>query len=276
VTDDKTVSEEMLHAYVDGVLTPEEAARVDAWLANHPDDAAAVAAWRHQNALIRDVFGAPEMSDAESEPVAVEQPPESEDPAGRPRRARSPWRVALAASIAAFIVGVTAGVGLGIYVPGMRPESSAIAEQAKTAYRVYSVEKRHPVEVGPDEREHLVTWLSNRLEAPLALPDLAGQGLELVGGRLTAGERGPAALFMFEASNGDRFTVYVTRPARSAETAFRFDLSGDVGTCYWLGRDLAVVVNGPADRDRLQAVAEQVYDAYEAVAPVSQSSKVMP
>jgi len=31
-----------------------------------------------------------------------------------------------------------------------------------------------------------------------------------------------------------------------------------------------VVVNGPADRDRLQAIANKVYDAYEAAAPMSQ------
>lgn len=259
MTDEKTVPEEMLHAYVDGELTPEEGVRVDAWLAGHPEDAAMVAAWRHQNALIREVFA-----------QAGVLPDESE--ARGPARTKRRSGMALAASIAMFAIGLAAGVGIGVFIPGLRSEAPAIAAHAETAYRVYSVEKRHPVEVGPDEREHLVKWLSNRLETPLPLPDLAAEGLTLVGGRLTTGEGGPAALFMFEALNGDRYTVYVTRSARAAETAFRFDLAGDVGSCYWLDKGVAVVVNGPADRDRLQAIANRVYDAYEG-APVVDAAK---
>jgi anti-sigma factor RsiW len=250
VTDEMTVSEEMLHAYVDGALAPEDATRVDAWLAGHPEDAAAVAAWRHQNALIRDVFG--DARAVPSEPVAALKP------ARRPLTA-----MALAASIATFAIGLGAGIGIGIYAPVLHPEAPTIAEQAETAYRVYSVEKRHPVEVGADERDHLVKWLSNRLETPLAIPDLDAEGLKLIGGRLATSERGPAALFMFEAGNGDRYTVYVTRTRRVDETAFRFDLAGDVGACYWLDKGLAVVVNGPSNRDRLQAIANKVYEAYE-------------
>lgn len=249
MTDEKTVPEEMLHAYVDGELTPEEAMRVDAWLSAHPEDAAAVAAWRHQNALIRDVFGAETAAAATLRPAAP-----------GPR-----WRMAIAASIATFAIGLASGIGIGAFTPVLRPEARTIADQAATAYRVFSVEKRHPVEVGADERDHLVKWLSNRLETPLALPDLADEGLTLVGGRLITDDRGPAALFMFEAGNGDRFTVYVSRAARSGETAFRFDVKGDVGSCYWLDRDVAVVVNGPADRERLAAIADRVYDAYENV-----------
>ncbi len=251
MTDDRTVPEEMLHAYVDGALSPEEVVRVDAWLASHPEDAASVAAWRHQNALIREVF-------ARAGVLPVE---ERGDRGAGSRRGRR--RMALAASVAAFAVGLAAGIGIGAFAPGIRPAAPTIAAQAETAYRVYSVDKRHPVEVRADERDHLVKWLSNRLETPLALPDLADEGLTLVGGRLTTGDNGPAALFMFEAGNGDRYTVYVTRAARAAETAFRFDFAGDIGACYWLDKGVAVVVNGPADRDRLLAIANRIYDAYE-------------
>lgn len=246
MSDETPVPGDMLHAYVDGMLPPEDVERVEAWLAGHPEDATTVAAWRMQNALIRDVYDAPD---------AV-------PPVPAPRRpVRWSRRAALAAAVAAFVVGLGAGLGLGMFAPAIGTEARSIAGQATTAYRVFSVEKRHPVEVGADEREHLVRWLSNRLAVPLALPDLSGQGLDLVGGRLTASDVGPAALFMFEAANGDRYTIYLTRPSRRGETAFRFETSGDVGACYWLDHDLAVVVNGPADRDRLQAVANAVYEA---------------
>ncbi|WP_436643020.1 anti-sigma factor family protein [Microbaculum sp. FT89] len=272
MTDDKIVSEDMLHAYVDGALSPEDIGRVEAWLASHPKDAAAAAAWRRQNALIRAVFAqdegarearAPEDGARESVAHADGRPQDAAGTGPVPAAGRPRWRMAIAASIATLAIGLGAGIGIGTYAPALRSEAPTIAAQAETAYRVYTVEKRHPVEVGPDEREHLVKWLSNRLETRLALPDLESEGLKLVGGRLTTGGRGPAALFMFEAGNGDRYTVYVTRAARAGETAFRFDLNGDIGACYWLDRGVAVVVNGPADRDRLQAIANRVYDAYE-------------
>ncbi len=60
------VSEDELHAYVDGQLPAERRGAVEAWLAAHPDDAARVAAWRSQAELIRARFGA----------VAEEKPPQ--------------------------------------------------------------------------------------------------------------------------------------------------------------------------------------------------------
>ena len=40
------VTEDELHAYVDGELPAERSGDVEAWLAAHPEDAARVQAWR--------------------------------------------------------------------------------------------------------------------------------------------------------------------------------------------------------------------------------------
>ena len=40
------VTEDELHAYVDGELPPERRADVEAWLAAHPDEAERVQSWR--------------------------------------------------------------------------------------------------------------------------------------------------------------------------------------------------------------------------------------
>ena len=53
-------------------------------------------------------------------------------------------------------------------------------------------------------------------------PDLGGFGLKLLGGRLLPGVSGPAALFMYEGANGERFTIYCSR-LDGARTAFRYD-----------------------------------------------------
>src|ERR1700758_2684335 len=54
---DPIVSEDELHAYVDGELPAARRGVVEAWLATHPDDAARVAAWRSQAELIRARYG---------------------------------------------------------------------------------------------------------------------------------------------------------------------------------------------------------------------------
>jgi anti-sigma factor RsiW len=55
---DLTVTEDELHAYVDGELAQERRGAVEAWLASHPEDAARVAVWRAQAEAIRARYGA--------------------------------------------------------------------------------------------------------------------------------------------------------------------------------------------------------------------------
>ncbi len=50
---DASVIEDELPAYVDGMLREDRRRVVEAWLANHPKDAARVAAWRSQAERIR-------------------------------------------------------------------------------------------------------------------------------------------------------------------------------------------------------------------------------
>jgi anti-sigma factor RsiW len=96
---DPRVTEEELHAYVDGELAADRRGTVEAWLASHPEDAARVAQWRAQAEAIRARFGA-----FASEPV-----PTRFDLDRLARRARS-WRAAAAAAvIVAFVAGAVVG-----------------------------------------------------------------------------------------------------------------------------------------------------------------------
>ena len=51
------VTEDELHAYVDGEVSAERRAAIEAWLATHPEDAARVAQWRQQAEAIRARYG---------------------------------------------------------------------------------------------------------------------------------------------------------------------------------------------------------------------------
>ena len=55
---DSPVTEDELHAYIDGELPADRKVVVAAWLADHPEQAALVASWRAQAESIRAHFGA--------------------------------------------------------------------------------------------------------------------------------------------------------------------------------------------------------------------------
>ena len=74
---DSPVTEEELHAFVDGELPADRMEAVTAWLAEHADQAALVASWRSQADSIRARYGAV-AGEPESPPllrVALNAPP---------------------------------------------------------------------------------------------------------------------------------------------------------------------------------------------------------
>ena len=79
-----------------------------------------------------------------------------------------------------------------------------ITADAISAYRTFSVEVRHPVEVDAAQEPHLVQWLSKRLGRRLVVPDLTAAGFRLMGGRLLPAEETSAAQFMYQDDKGQR------------------------------------------------------------------------
>jgi anti-sigma factor RsiW len=185
---------------------------------------------------------------------------------------RQRWRApALAAAWA--ILGLGAGIVAGWQLHASR---SLVAQQAEVpgfvkraaiAHATYLPEVRHPVEVGADQEQHLVAWLSKRLGAQVRAPKLDAIGYGLVGGRLLPGDNGPAgatapvAHFMYQTEKGNRITLYVrTEAAENRETAFRFSAEGNVKVFYWIDRKLGYALSSAdLDKDGLLKVATAVY-----------------
>lgn len=252
------ISEDELHAYADGVLPADRVAAVESYLAAHADEAARVAAWRAQASAIRERFGA----------VAGEPVPERlslDKIALRASGVRS--KIAAAAAVA-LIVGAAAGwLANDLWSAVPRPSAQnqmarALAEAAIEAHRLYINEVRHPIEVRAEEA-HLLPWLSRRVGSPVRAPNLGEEGYRLLGGRLLPGSRGPAALIMYEGPGGERITVTSVRAGNNERSNFKWRESGEFGALAWLESGLGFVVAGPADRDKLDRIARQVYAAYE-------------
>jgi anti-sigma factor RsiW len=180
---------------------------------------------------------------------------------------RPPW---LDYARAASFVAV--GVAIGLALPLMRSPpvpppgfvGMTLPVRAARAHLVYSPEVRHPVEVEAKDQDHLVKWLSKRLDIQLRIPVLSGEGFELLGGRLLPGNDGPVAQFMYQEATGKRLTLYVTRPHNGdALTAFRFAQEGPVSVFYWIDRECAYALSGEIDKPTLARVASSVYKQLE-------------
>jgi anti-sigma factor RsiW len=177
-----------------------------------------------------------------------------------------PWRgYARAALLVA--VGIAIGLALPYARQGVSPLAGndvALATRAARAHLVYASEVRHPVEVAANERDHLVKWLSKRLDTDLKLPMLSEAGYELLGGRLLPGPDGPVAQFMYQDSSGKRITVYVTgKTHKDPVTAFRFMQSGNVNVFYWVDRDCGYAISGEIGRPELTRLANVIYKQIE-------------
>ena len=270
----------LLHAWLDGELPPDRRAEVDAWLAEHPDDAARVRLWAADGEALRARF----------DPVHEEPVPQA--------LAQVVWRTAppipgqhwkrWAAALAVFALGGVVGAGLmwrlqpAPAVALVRADQPAWVQRAAVAHAVYVPEVRHPVEVKAQE-EHLSRWLTKRLDVPVKLFDLRAQGFELVGGRLLPDAAGPSAQLMYQAVQVQgsaatsaeppaalppkpvRVTVYLRKPDNATPAAFRYERQGELGLFYWVegrsaqGGPCGYALVGALPREQLLALAEAIY-----------------
>lgn len=243
----KDIREEDLVAYVDGALTADRKAQVEAYLKTAPDAARRVEA---DKAMVRDLRRA-------FAGVIAEMPASLPLAAPRARPA-----LAWAASVAlALIVGGAAGWTLRPTLPAQAQSVSLVAE-ALAAHRTFVVEVAHPVEVEAANKGHLATWLSNRLGRPFTVPDLRLAGLSLVGGRLLPSPTEPAAQLMYEDSAGQRLTLYLRRGSDD-DPSFRFAETATEQAFYWNDGEFAYALTGALPRARLLEIAHLLQAQFE-------------
>jgi anti-sigma factor RsiW len=292
-------SDDQLSAWLDGELGAAEQAAVDAWLRDHPDDAARarlLAADRDAlrsrfepvldeplperlQAMVRD--GGRRAAGASAAAGALSGPRGWGARLGAALAGGQPWRQA--AAVAGLLVcgGVVGGTLVWRFPPAQASLAARLSAQggwvhrAAVAHAVYAPEVRHPVEVNvvqgsvaeqKAQEEHLARWLSKRLGLPVRLFDLRPQGFELVGGRLLPDATGPSAQLMYQNAAGQRATVYLRRPEAGADTSFSFARDGELAMFFWVEDGFGCAVVGKLPREQLLALGDAVYKQAEAEA----------
>ncbi|MET3591095.1 MULTISPECIES: anti-sigma factor [Mesorhizobium] len=248
-------SERDIHMALDGELPSEERTAYDAWLEANPEMRAKSARYIADRAALRAALAG--VMD-EPVPARLRQAVLGEAPARAPAW-RSRWWLSAAAA-AVLMVGGFGGYMAGIGGGREGGANDQLAEQAIAAHIIYAAEKRHAVEVPASDKDHLQTWLSNRLGLKLVAPDLAAEGFELVGGRLLpSGEHGKAAMLLYEDAKGERISLFVTaESSATAKGTYAAEADGPEAV-YWLDKGYGCAVVGSLPRERLSEVAKSAY-----------------
>ena len=236
-----------LHAYVDKQLSPARRAEVEDYLKRHPEAVAEIAAIRQLNAALHS------LSDAVlAEPI--------------PATIQLPWsKQRLLLRAAAVMAWISLGTVLGWSLNSLVGLESAtpmevLVKPAAFAHVVYTAEIMHPVEVGAENEQHLIAWLSKRLRTPVRAPDLVANGYQLVGGRLLPSTDRMAAQFMYQDTLGRRVTLYMRHNAWDNQTtAFRYSQNGGVGVFYWIDGPLGYALSAELEKAELLKLAVLIH-----------------
>lgn len=273
------------HALADGQLPPAQAQALREQLRDDEEAQATLRLWQGQRqrlqALHQDLLHAPVPDALLATALRA---------ADRRERQAQWWRWGgMAASVLlAFVLGWTGrsqwqaagtektlAAGPNAMLVATEPVKR-FAQQASLAHAVYQPEVRHPVEVTAAQQDHLVQWLSKRLDRPLKIPGLGAQGYELVGGRLLPGDTGVRAQFMYQNNAGHRITLYLgalapaptsandhktqpIAPIAESTTAFQFTQQGPVPGFYWTDAGFGYALSGQLSRADLLMLATAVY-----------------
>lgn len=243
----RPISEDDLHAYVDGALEAVRQREIEEYLTQHPDVAMRVEAYAVQRDSLRKA-----LAPFAEEPV----PPELNlSRLIEARRRRVPMRIAAAAMVLVCLSGVSGWTLRGILEPPTRG-IAALAQEAADSYAVYAPDRVQPVEM--TARAAFMQWASQRLDRSVTVPDLTASGYRFLGGRLVATPHGPAMLSMYD--NGRNRLVMLTRPMQEKDLNSKMveHSRGDTTSYAWAKDGMGYSLVSELPSDALHILADEM------------------
>ena len=230
------IREEELHAWLDGELSAERAAIVEAYVEAHPAIAHRLEAYRADGASLARLFG------RVGEPgVAVRS---------RPTAGALRWAAMVA------LVGGAASFGWVARDWSRPADEAAFVHEAAAAHALYLAGGPAPLDVGQPAR------LAATLGAPIRLPDTSDFGYALTAARLVPSPTGSAAQLVYS-GGAEPITVYLRAAPGATDTPLRLTRQGSIATAAWEFDDVACAISGAVDPTLLEQFAQRLYAALE-------------
>ncbi|RTM09321.1 MAG: anti-sigma factor [Hyphomicrobiales bacterium] len=248
---DRPITEDDLHAYVDGRLDAARNEEVSAYLDKHPDVANRFASYSVQRTLLQGAF----------DPIAGEPVPSRLNLnhliATRRQNRISNWRLAAAAAVLLF-----AGGSGGWYMRDMMVPPTegvvALAREASDSFTTYAGDRTRPVELRADNMVELVGWATERMGRKPVLPDLSKSGYRLMGGRVVSTPHGAGLMLMYDNDQGTRL-VMLTRPMAVDQTrTMTPHTQGKVDGWAWASNGMGYSLVGSLPSEALHPLADDI------------------
>ena len=248
---DKPITEDDLHAYIDGRLEAARRDEVSAYLEKHPDVASRTASYNAQRTILHRAL----------DPIADEPIPTrlnlNHMIAKRRQNRVSTWRLAAAAVVLLF-----AGGSGGWYMRDMMVPPTegvvALAREASDSFATYAADRIRPVELRADNMVELVGWATERMGQKPVLPDLSKSGYRLMGGRVVSTPHGAGLMLMYDNDQGTRL-VMLTRPMAVEQTRRMTPHSqGKVDGWAWASNGMGYSLVGSLPSEALHPLADDI------------------
>jgi anti-sigma factor RsiW len=243
------ITEEELHAWLDGELPAEREAAVERHLAANPEERQRFDAYRADGEAIARIFS---CAESEASVPAVET---------RPRRARWLWSAgpAIAAGILMGVIGLTSGMLIERTAP--KSDYAEQIEEVAGYHLVYARETKHLVEIPASQREELVAWMSDRLGRRMVIPDLSGDGLTFGGGRMLVVNHRPVAQLLYTRAGGQPIGVCVTQ-LPDEQAPINVDHRDGLRLVSWVQDGYGYIIVGDLPETQVRQVADRVATSF--------------
>lgn len=247
----KPITEDDLHAYVDGFLDEARRIEVVTYLEAHPDVAARFARYGSQRAEMRAV-----LDPVISEPVPTRLNLAHLMAAQRGGRSNV-WRSAAAALFLVLAGGMSGWVTHAALQP---PDEgvTALAGEATDNFVTFAADTVRPVELRSDNAAELVEWATERLGRKPVLPDLSQSGYRMMGGRIVSTPHGPGLMLMYDNDRGSRL-VMLSRPMMVDQNrSMTAHSQGNVGGWSWATNGMGYSLVGALPASELHPLADDI------------------
>jgi anti-sigma factor RsiW len=279
---DDSVTEDDLQAYVDGQSNGGRRATVEAYLADRPEEAARLAAYRAQNIGMHALFDPPPGEGRGDEKLPprmaalagaldAQLRESAPQPVVRPRR-RYVLRH-LAASVAIVLTAGTAGWIALEEAPWRGDSLVAFTRQATEGSLQQAATTAGAA--GQGEQRQVVAWLAALPgDVPATVPDLEALGFSLVGEHLLPNAGGaPTAQLLYQDDEGQRISLSMRTGGKAGQTSFTFTRDGDESRFVWQDANIAYSLVGSMPQEKLLKVAEAVSKNLRDEAPAMPSQE---
>lgn len=233
---DQTVTEEDLHAFIDGELTADRADMVEAAIKADPALADIVAAYQADKMFMKRLYGPVADRPVPQHLVDLARGHGASDAGGA--RPGGRWRIY--GAVAAMLAVLVTGAGLLTRMPGSDVVSEALDARSQTLALAADLGRYNDA-------------LSRIVDAKVKVPDLSRAGYQLAG----IGIADDAATIAYRDSQGGLFTIYL----RPSDGTVRFDQfkQADLRICVWQDDRLSMVMAGEMSAAVMQKLASMAY-----------------